>query len=156
VTALAASKPTIDRRSDPHAAATCGQKVLEYRSYIATTSGLALDGDSVGSFIIDAAVTRIPNYESYLTEMRSRAASVGAVGKSTMTDVQEITRTEVLAQSALDDVDADIRHAVDGGPGGDAMRRRRGTSRCRRSRAPSRRWQICARQCHQRQHQRSA
>jgi hypothetical protein len=69
------------------------QKILEYRSYIATTSGLALDGDAVGSFIIDAAVTRIPNYESYLTEMRSRAAAVGAAGKPTMTDVQEITRT---------------------------------------------------------------
>jgi methyl-accepting chemotaxis protein len=98
------------------------QKILEYRSYIATTSGLALDGDAVGSPIIDAAVMRIPSYESYLTEMRSRAASVGAAGKATMDDVQEITRTEVLAQSALDDIDADIRHAVDGGATGDAMR----------------------------------
>jgi methyl-accepting chemotaxis protein-1 (serine sensor receptor) len=98
------------------------QKILEYRSYIATTSGLTLDGDAVGSFIIDAAVMRIPNYESYVTEMRSRAASVGAAGKSTMTDVQEITRTEVLAQSALDEIDADIRHAVDGGSGGELMR----------------------------------
>jgi methyl-accepting chemotaxis protein len=120
-TALAASKPT-STAEVMHMHSHLRQKILEYRSYIATTSGLALDGDSVGSFIIDAAVTRIPNYESYLTEMRSRAASVGAAGKSTMTDMQEITRTEVLAQSALDDVDADIRHAADGGPGGDAMR----------------------------------
>jgi len=98
------------------------QKILEYRSYIATTSGLALDGDAVGSFMIDAAVMRIPNYESYLTEMRSRAAGVGAAGKPTMAEVQEITRTEVLAQSALDDIDADIRHAAAGGPGDEAMR----------------------------------
>jgi len=98
------------------------QKILEYRSYIATTSGLALDGDAVGAFMIDAAVMRIPNYESYLTEMRSRAAGVGAAGKPTMADVQEITRTEVLAQSALDDIDADIRHAAAGGPGDEAMR----------------------------------
>jgi len=98
------------------------QKILEYRSYIATTSGLALDGDAVGAFMIDAAVMRIPNYESYLTEMRSRAAGVGAAGKPTMAEVQEITRTEVLAQSALDDIDADIRHAAAGGPGDEAMR----------------------------------
>jgi len=98
------------------------QKILDYRAYIATTSGLVLDGDAEGSFIIDAAVMRIPSYESYLTEMRSRAAGVGAAGKATMDDVQEITRTEVLAQSALDDIDADIRHAVGGGATGDAMR----------------------------------
>ena len=98
------------------------QKILDYRAYIAATSGLVLDGDAEGSFIIDAAVMRIPSYESYLTEMRSRAASVGAAGKATIADVQEITRTEVLAQSALDDIDADIRHAVEGGATGDAMR----------------------------------
>jgi methyl-accepting chemotaxis protein len=120
-TALAGSKPT-STAEVIRLHSQLRQKILEYRSYIATTSGLALDGDAVGSFIIDAAVMRIPNYESYLTEMRSRAAGVGAAGKSTMSDVQEITRTEVLAQSALDDIDADIRHASDGGPGGEAMR----------------------------------
>jgi methyl-accepting chemotaxis protein len=98
------------------------QKILDYRDYISTTSGLVLDGDSVGSFFIDAAVMRIPNYESYLTELRSRAAGVGAAGKSTMADMQEITRTEVLAQRALDDIDADIRHAAEGGGAGDAVR----------------------------------
>jgi methyl-accepting chemotaxis protein-1 (serine sensor receptor) len=98
------------------------QKILDYRDYIATASGLVLDGDAVGSFIIDAAVRRIPNYESYLTEMRSRAASVGAAGKSTMADMQEITRTEVLAQSALDDIEADIRHAAEAGAAGEAVR----------------------------------
>ncbi|HEY4973974.1 MAG TPA: methyl-accepting chemotaxis protein, partial [Steroidobacteraceae bacterium] len=98
------------------------QKILDYRDYIATASGLVLDGDAVGSFIIDAAVRRIPNYESYLTEMRSRAASVGAAGKSTMADLQELTRTEVLAQSALDEIDADIRHAAQGGAAGEAAR----------------------------------
>jgi methyl-accepting chemotaxis protein len=98
------------------------QKILDYRDYISNTSGLVLDGDAVGTFFIDAAVMRIPNYESYLTEMRSRAASVGAAGKATMADMQEITRTEVLAQRALDDIDADIRHAAEGAGAGDTMR----------------------------------
>jgi methyl-accepting chemotaxis protein len=87
------------------------QKILDYRDYIASTSGLALDGDAVTSAVIDAAVTRIPNYESELTEMRSRAAAVGLIGKPSMADVQEITRSEVLAQSALDSIDADVARA---------------------------------------------
>jgi hypothetical protein len=128
-TALAGSKP-MSTAEVIRMHSQLRQKILEYRSYIATTSGLVLDGDAVGAFIIDAAVMRIPNYESYLTEMRSRAAGVGAAGKSSMTDVQEITRTEVLAQSALGDP-----VAVAG------QERLRGV------------WQICARQCYQRQHQ---
>jgi methyl-accepting chemotaxis protein len=98
------------------------QKILDYRDYIATTSGLALDGDPVTAFIIDAAVMRVPNYESYLTELRSQVADVGAAGKSSMSDMQEINRSEVLAQNALDTVDADIRHAAEGGAAGEAMR----------------------------------
>ena len=89
------------------------QRILDYRDYIANTSGLALDGDAIGSLIIDTAVIRIPNYESYLTEMRSRAAAVGAGGKPTLADMQQITRTEVLAQSALDEIDADIHRAAE-------------------------------------------
>jgi methyl-accepting chemotaxis protein len=98
------------------------QKILDYRDYVATASGLALDGDPVTAFVIDAAVVRIPNYESYLTEMRSRVAGVGAAGKSNMADMQEINRTEVLAENALDNVDADIRRAAEGGAAGEAMR----------------------------------
>jgi methyl-accepting chemotaxis protein len=88
------------------------QRILDYRDYIASTSGLSLDGDAIGSLIGDAAVMRIPNYESYLTELRSRAAAVGAAGKPSMLDMQQITRTEVLAQSALDEIDADLRRAA--------------------------------------------
>jgi methyl-accepting chemotaxis protein len=98
------------------------QKILDYREYIAATSGLALDPDPVTYFVIDAAVMQIPNYESYLTEMRSRAASVGAAGKSTMPDLMEITRSEVLAQNALNNIDSDIRDAAEGGAAGEAVR----------------------------------
>ena len=120
---LAASKPAtsaeVARLHD-----ALRQKILDYRDYIATTSGLALDGDAVTAFIIDAAVMRVPNYESYLTEMRAHVALVGTVGKSSMADMQEISRTEVLAQNALDNMDADIRHAAEGGAAGEAMRER--------------------------------
>jgi methyl-accepting chemotaxis protein len=98
------------------------QEILDYRDYIATTSGLAHDGDAVTSFVIDAAVMRVPDYERYLTEMRSRAAAVGAAGKPTIADLQQLTRTEVLAQSALDSINADIRRALEGGAAGAAMR----------------------------------
>ena len=98
------------------------QRILDYRDYIANTSGLALDGDAVGSLIIDSAVIRIPNFESYLTEMRSRAAAVGAAGKPTVADMQQITRTEVLAQSALDEIDADLRRAANDGAAGATLR----------------------------------
>jgi methyl-accepting chemotaxis protein len=97
------------------------QEILDYRDYIATTSGLAHDGDAVTSFVIDAAVMRVPDYERYLTEMRSRAAAVGAAGKPAMADLEQLTRTEVLAQSALDSINADIRHALEGGTAGAAM-----------------------------------
>ena len=98
------------------------QKILDYRDYIASSSRLVLDADPVTYFTIDATVMQIPNYESYVTEMRSQAASVGAAGKSTVADVEEITRAQVLAGGALDQIDADIRHAADGGAAGAALR----------------------------------
>jgi methyl-accepting chemotaxis protein len=119
--ALATTKPTSSADVE-YMHSALRQEILDYRDYIATTSGLAHDGDAVNSFIIDAAVMRIPDYESYLTEMRSRAAAVGAAGKPTMADLQELTRSQVLAQSALDSVDADIRRALEGAAAGAAMR----------------------------------
>jgi methyl-accepting chemotaxis protein len=98
------------------------RKILDYRDYIATASRLVLDGDPVTSFMIDATVLQMPNYESYVTEMRSQAAAVGAAGKSTIADVEQITRSEVLAQGALDDIAADVRHSAEGGHAGEAMR----------------------------------
>ncbi|HEY3730286.1 MAG TPA: methyl-accepting chemotaxis protein [Steroidobacteraceae bacterium] len=98
------------------------QSILDYRDYIATMSGLALDGDPVGSFIIDASVTQIPTYEAYLTQMRAQAVAIAAAGKASMADVQEIERTEVLALNALDAIDTDIRHAAEGGTSGEGMR----------------------------------
>jgi hypothetical protein len=68
------------------------RKILDYRDYISTTSGLMLDSDPATFFMVDATVRQIPNYESYVTEMRSHAAAVGAAGKSTMADVEQITR----------------------------------------------------------------
>ncbi|HWW19457.1 MAG TPA: methyl-accepting chemotaxis protein, partial [Steroidobacteraceae bacterium] len=100
------------------------REILDYRDYIATTSGLVLDGDPVTFFMIDATVRQIPNYESYVTEMRSHAAAVGAAGKATLADIEQITRSEVLAQGALDDIAADIRHAAEGGQAGEVMRSR--------------------------------
>ncbi|MFI4869086.1 MAG: methyl-accepting chemotaxis protein [Steroidobacterales bacterium] len=97
------------------------QKILDYRDYIWSTSGLALDSDPAAYFIINAAMVQIPGYESYLTEMRSHAAAVGVAGKATPADVQEIARTEVLAQHALESIEADIRHAGEGAAAGQAM-----------------------------------
>jgi methyl-accepting chemotaxis protein len=98
------------------------RRILDFRDYIGTTSGLKLDGDPVTAFMIDATVMQIPNYESYVTELRSHAAAVGAAGKSTLADVEQITRAQVLAQGALDDIAADIRHAAEGGRGGEQVR----------------------------------
>jgi methyl-accepting chemotaxis protein len=119
--ALATTKPT-SSADVQYMHNALRQEILDYRDYIATTSGLVHDGDAVTSFVIDAAVMRIPDYESYLTAMRSRAAAVGAAGKPTMADLQELTRTQVLAQNALDSLDADIRHALEGGTAGAAVR----------------------------------
>jgi methyl-accepting chemotaxis protein len=98
------------------------QKILDYRDYIASSSDLVLDADPVTYFVIDATVMQIPNYERYVTEMRSHAASVGAAGKSTMADVEQITRAKVLAGGALDQIESDIRHAAEGGAAGAALR----------------------------------
>jgi len=98
------------------------QQILDYRDYIVDTSGLGLDADAMGSSIIDAAVMRIPNYENHLAEMRSRAASIAVAGRPTQADVQQMTRAEVLAQSALDEIDADIRRASVNRVAGDDLR----------------------------------
>jgi methyl-accepting chemotaxis protein len=96
--------------------------ILDYRDYISTVSGLVHDADAATYFLVDATVTQIPDYESYVTEMRSHAAAVGAAGKSTIADIEQITRSAVLAQGALDHIDADIRHAAEGGAAGEAVR----------------------------------
>ncbi|MGH8230327.1 MAG: methyl-accepting chemotaxis protein [Steroidobacteraceae bacterium] len=120
-TALATARPTsVADVGRLHA--QLRQKILDYRDSIATMSGLALDGDPVGSFVIDASVMRIPTYEGYLTQMRAQAVAVAAAGKASMADVQDITRTEVLALDSLDAIDADIRHAAEGGTTGEGMR----------------------------------
>jgi methyl-accepting chemotaxis protein len=98
------------------------RRLLDYRDYISTISGLVHDSDPATYFLVDATVTQIPDYESYVTEMRSHAAAVGAAGKSTMSDVEQITRSAVLAQGALDHIAADIRHAAEGGAAGEAVR----------------------------------
>jgi methyl-accepting chemotaxis protein len=97
-------------------------KILEYRDYIATTSYLVLDSDPATNFMVDATVMQIPDYESYVTELRSHAAAAGAAGKATIADITQITRTEVLAQGAIDSIAADIRHAAESGAAGQAMR----------------------------------
>src|ERR1700689_4908957 len=84
--ALATTKPTSSADVE-YMHTALRQEILDYRDYIATTSGLAHDGDAGDSFIIDAAVVRVPDYERYLTEMRSRAAAVGAAGKPTGADL---------------------------------------------------------------------
>jgi len=98
------------------------QRILDYRDYIASDSRLMLDGDPVAHFMIDATVAQIPDYESYVTQMRSHAASVGAAGKATIADVEQITRDQVLAQGALDEIAADVRHAAENGAAGAAVR----------------------------------
>jgi methyl-accepting chemotaxis protein len=98
------------------------QKILDYRDYIAADSRLVLDGDPVTHFLLDATVAQIPDYESYVTQMRSHAASVGAAGKATIADVEQITRDQVLAQGALDDIEADVHHAAENGSAGAAIR----------------------------------
>jgi methyl-accepting chemotaxis protein len=98
------------------------RRILDFRDYISTTSGLKLDGDPVSAFMIDATVMQIPNYESYVTELRSHAAAVGAAGKATLADVEQITRAQVLAQGALDEIAADLRHAAEGGRAGEQVR----------------------------------
>ncbi|HEX4023102.1 MAG TPA: methyl-accepting chemotaxis protein, partial [Steroidobacteraceae bacterium] len=98
------------------------RKILDYRDYIASSSYLVLDADPISYFTIDATVMQIPNYESYVTEMRSHATSVGAAGKATVADVEAITRAQVLAGGALDQIGSDIRHAAEGGADGAALR----------------------------------
>ncbi|HWG77529.1 MAG TPA: methyl-accepting chemotaxis protein [Steroidobacteraceae bacterium] len=98
------------------------QRILDDRDYIASDSHLVLDEDPVTHFMIDATVTQIPNYESYVTQMRSHAASVGAAGKATIADVEQITRDQVLAEGALNEIEADVHHAVENGAAGAAVR----------------------------------
>ncbi len=98
------------------------QRILDYRDYIAADSRLMLDDDPVAHFMIDATVMQIPNYEGYVTQMRSHAASIGAAGKATLADVEEITGDQVLAQGALDQIEADINRAAQNGVAGAAIR----------------------------------
>jgi methyl-accepting chemotaxis protein len=89
------------------------RKILDYRDYIANTADLLLDSNPITSFMLDATVVQIPNYESDVTELRSRAANVAVAGKSGMADLEEITRTEVLAEGALDQTAVDMRHVTE-------------------------------------------
>jgi methyl-accepting chemotaxis protein len=93
------------------------QRILEYRDYIATTSYLVLNPNPITYFMVDATVMQVPNYESYVTELRSYAADIAAAGKPSVAALEQINRTEVLAQGALDQIAADMHHATEGAAG---------------------------------------
>src|SRR5262249_53464513 len=56
------------------------RRILDYRDYIAHTANLLLDSNPITSFMLDATVVQIPNYESSVTELRSHAANVAVSG----------------------------------------------------------------------------
>jgi methyl-accepting chemotaxis protein len=98
------------------------QKILDYRDYISATSGLAFDSDPVNSFILDATVNQIPNYERAIADLRSQAAAVAIAGKATADNIEQVTRAGVRAKDALDQLAADIRRAGANGAAGEALR----------------------------------
>jgi methyl-accepting chemotaxis protein len=91
-------------------------KILEYRDFLGFTSGLLLEPNPNTFYMIDVALYQIPNYEIDVAELRAQAVAAATGGKVGMNDIEQITRTEVLAEESLDLAGDDIQRATDAGP----------------------------------------
>ena len=96
-------------------------KLLEYRDYVANTSGLSLDPSPVTYYVQDVAVTQVPGLETHIGELRAAAVAMAAEGKVTPKGISQIARAEALAQQAIDNIGVDITNASRGGAEGEAL-----------------------------------
>jgi methyl-accepting chemotaxis protein len=96
-------------------------KLLEYRDYVASTSGLSLDPSPVTYYVQDIAVTQVPSLESRIGELRVAALAMAAEGKVTSKGIAQAARAEALAQQAIDNIGTDITNAARGGSEGESL-----------------------------------
>ncbi|MGA3157518.1 MAG: methyl-accepting chemotaxis protein [Steroidobacteraceae bacterium] len=96
-------------------------KLLEYRDYVANTSGLSLDPSPLTYYVQDVAVMQVPSLELRIGELRAAAVAMVAEGKVTPKGISQIARAEALAQQALDNIGTDIANAARSGSEGEAI-----------------------------------
>jgi methyl-accepting chemotaxis protein len=97
-------------------------RLLEYRNYVASTSGLSLDPSPVTYYVQDVAVMQVPDLETHIGELRVAALAMAGEGKVTPKGIMQIARAEALAQQAIDSIATDIANAGRGSAEGEALR----------------------------------
>jgi methyl-accepting chemotaxis protein len=95
--------------------------IFTYRDYLVSTSGLIFDSNPANYFVLHASTVDIPDFNRYSAELRTAAAAIGANGSATSALTADVVRAEVLAESALDAVAADLSNAAQHGEKGGAL-----------------------------------
>ena len=96
-------------------------RLLEYRDYVAATSGLRLESGVVTHYVQDAAVEQLPDLEMHIGELRVAAVAMAAEGKVSPKGIAQIARAEGLTQQAIDAISADLSSAEQAGAEGQAI-----------------------------------
>jgi methyl-accepting chemotaxis protein len=117
--ALSASSSSLNDTVQLHDLAWA--KLLEYRDYVANTSGLSLDPNPITYYIQDVAVTQLPGLEVRIGELRAAALATAAEGKVTPKGIAQLARAEALAQQAIDNISRDLTSVARGGGEGEAL-----------------------------------
>jgi methyl-accepting chemotaxis protein len=102
--------------------------VLDYRDWVASTSGMALDPSPVTYYLLDAAIVRVPDFNAELSRLRALALSAAAAEAVDDWTRNEIIRSQTRIVEHLDDVEANIRMAATGGPDGVATQQKAAAS----------------------------
>jgi methyl-accepting chemotaxis protein len=98
--------------------------VLDYRDWVASTSGMALDPSPVTYYLLDAAIVRVPDFKTEFAGLQALALAAAAAGTVDDWTRNEIARSQARIVEHLDDVDANVRMAAMGGPEGVATQQK--------------------------------
>ncbi|MFO1457433.1 MAG: methyl-accepting chemotaxis protein [Steroidobacteraceae bacterium] len=93
-------------------------QVMDFISWIATTSGIALDPGAVSYFVLDNAALRVPQLEAALADVRAGAARIAAQGSSTEAERISLAREMAHVQVAMEAIESNVSSATRGGEDG--------------------------------------
>jgi methyl-accepting chemotaxis protein len=97
-------------------------KLEALREYVAMTSGLLHDPDSVNYYLMIGVTSAVPDFAVSIAEMRSGAAAIGASGSASPAQISNVTRYQVLAEKAVRDIKRALDNAAASGERGQQVK----------------------------------
>jgi methyl-accepting chemotaxis protein len=96
-------------------------KLVAHIGWIAATSGISLDPGAVSYFVLDTAVTRVPQLESALADVRAAAARLAAQGSATDGERLDVVRALAHVEVAMQAIESNLLSVANAGEQGAAV-----------------------------------